>query len=326
MPRSKPLISSPNIYLFAFQQQQEFFAQSSPQLLSPEWSTDKYRQILNHFHVCQKIKLNSRADNDKLVDRLPNHLQNITQGQPFLGTIKTKENLELITGEAYPERVDTSHIISLRINRQNQNTEKALSTDNLASFNPKNCFSPHNIKTNLGQTVIITALVNSKENMQPRSLQNLTDSCLSSFAHLSDSSQKTILIDSSIIANGYFSTYYLPRNSHQYNQIIVCLFFRQKDQDNFHKYHYQLSQFFLSFHKLTYIHQYSNNLFKLACYQIEQLKYLLKTPTSNYITPVSSPNSVQIEYPPSFSQNRIDWHWHQDSLGKKEKKPMVVLK
>ena len=326
MTRSNSLISSPNIHLFAFQQQQEFFSQRSPKLLPPEWSTHKYRQILNHFHVCQKIKLNFRMNNENLVDRLPNHLQDITQGQQFLGTIKTKENLELIQGEAYPSCVDKSHIISLSIKRQKQNAEKAISIDNLASFNPKNCFSPHNIQTNLGQTVMITALVNSTENMQPKSLKNLADSCVSSFTHAPKNSPTTISIDSSIIANGYFSTYYLPGNSRQYNQIIVCLFFRQKDRDNFHKYHYQLSQLFLSFHKLTYIHQHSSNLFKLTCYQIEQLKYRLKTLNNNYLTQVSPPNSLKTKYSPTFSQNRIDWSWYKESLTKKENKPMAVLK
>ncbi|MDJ0690887.1 MAG: hypothetical protein QNJ41_20555 [Xenococcaceae cyanobacterium MO_188.B32] len=323
MARSNQLISAPNIYLFTFQQQQEFFSQSSLEPLSPEWSTHKYCQILNHFHVCQKIKLNSRVDKENLVDRRQNYPQDITQKQQFWGTIKTQENLELIQGEAYPSCADTSHIISLRIHRQEKNAKEAISIDKLAFFNPKNCFSPHNIQTNLGQTLVITALVNNKENMQPDSLKSLADSCLSCFAHLPNSSQKTVSIDSSIIANGYFSTYYLPGNSRQYNQIIICLFFRQKDQDNFHRHHQQLSKFFFSLHKLTYVHQYSNNLFKLACYQIDRLKYHLKTLNSSDLAQFSSPNDVRVKYSSVYDQNRIDWHSHKNSFSQINRKPIA---
>ena len=325
MARSNQLISAPNIYLFAFQQQQEFFSQSSLESLSPEWSTHKYCQILDHFHVCQKIKLNSRSAKGNLVDRRQNHPPNITQKQKFLGTIKIKENLEVIQGEAYPNWVNKSHIISLIIHRQKKNDKEAISTDKLAFFNPKNCFSPSNIQTNLGQTVVITALVNNKENMQPASLQSLADNCLSSFAHFPKSSQKTVSIDSSIIANGYFSTYYLPGNSRQYNQIIVCLFFRQKDRDNFRRHHQELSKFFLSLHKLTYVHQYSNNLFKLACYQIDRLKYHLKTLNSSYIAQFSSPNDVRVKYSSVSDRNRIDRHSHKSTFSQIDRKPTAIF-
>lgn len=325
MARSHQLISAPSIYLFAFQQQQEFFAKSSLKRLSPEWSTRKYSQILNHFFVCQKIKLNSRANRHNLVYQHKNNLQSITEVQKFLGTIKNQGNLELINGEAYPCRIDNSHVISLRINRLEKNADQAVSVNNLAYFNPKNCFSPHNVKTNLGQTVVITALVNNRENIQPESLQSLANSCLSSFAHLASSLQKTVLIDSSIISNGCVFTYYLPGNLRQYNQIIVGLFFRQEDLDNFQKHHQQLSKFFLSFHKLTYVHQHSSSLLKLACYQMGQLKYHLKTSSSNDLSQVPSPNNLETKYSPISGHNRIDRYGDKSSLSEINKKPMAVL-
>ena len=325
MARSNQLISAPNIYLFAFQQQQEFFSQSSLESLSPEWSTHKYCQILNHFHVCQKIKLNSSTDNGNLVNSRQNYPQDITQKQQFWGTIKTQENLELIQGEAYPSCSGTSHIISLRIHRQDKNAKEAISIDKLAFFNPQNCFSPCNIQTNLGQTIVITALVNNKENMQPDSLKSLADNCLSSFAHLPNSWQQTVSIDSSIIANGYFSTYYLPGNSRQYNQIIIGLFFRQKDRDNFHRHHQELSKFFLSLHKLTYVHQYSNNFFKLACYQIDRLKYRLKTLNGSDIDRLPSPKDVRVKYSSVSDYNRIDWQSHKRSFSQINREPIAIV-
>ena len=329
MASSHQLISAPNIYLFAFQQQQEFFSRSSLTPLCPDWSIQKYSQILDRFHVCQKIKLNFDTDNNHLVNKRKNNPQSLTQPQKFLGTIKTQENLELIQGEAYPNYIDKTHIISLKINRQKQNQGKAIDIEQLASFNPKNCFSPRNIKTNLGQTVMITALVNNRENMQINSLKSLANNYVSSFAHLSSSWQEMVLIDSSIIANGYFSTYYLPGNSPQYNQIIVGLFFRQKDRDNFQKYYREISEFLLSLHKLTYVHQYSSNLFKLAFYQIDRLKHYLKTFNNDYITQVQLPNNTRENYSltsiQNSLQNKMDWCWQESSLSKIDTQSVAVF-
>ena len=313
------LIYSPSIHLFAFQQQTEFFAQSSLKSLSPEWSDHKYRQILNHFYVGQKIKSNS--SNKDLIN------QNYhPQVQKFLGTIKIQENLELIQGEAHPRNIDKSHIISLKFNRPGSDANQEFNANKLAYFNPKNCFSLQNINTNLGQTIVITALVNSRESGQQESLQSLAKNCLSSFAYLSDNSQKTVLLDSSIIGNGYIFTYYLPGSSRHYNQISVCLFFRKEDQDNFQKYHHQIAQFLLSLHKLTYIYQHSSKLLKLASYHISQLKYYLQTLNSNQITQVRSLNQLETQYPTLSKNKGITHDWHKNNLAKIPKKPVAVLK
>ncbi len=312
MAGSNQIIYYPSIHLFAFQQQTEFFSQSSLKSLSPEWSTHKYHQILNHFYVGQKIKSNS--NNEDLIN------QNYhPQVQKFLGTIKIQGNLELIHGEAYPTRIDKSHIISLKLNRSRSDANQEINVTKLAYFNPKNCFAPQNINTNLGQTIVITALANPREISQPESWQSLAKSCLSSFAYLSDNSQKAVLIDSSIIGNGYVFAYYLPGKPRQYNQILVCLFFRQEDRKNFQKYHQQLAKFLLSLHKLTYIHQHSSRLLKLASYHIGQLKYYLQTLSSNHIT------QVRAQYIPISECQEINQDWHKKNLANINKKPVAIL-
>ncbi len=314
-----PLIYSPSIHLFAFQQQTEFFSQSSSSLksLSPEWSNRKYSQILNHFYVGQKIK--SDYNNQDSIE------QNYhSQVQKFLGTIKIQETLELIQGEAYPIKIDKSHIISLKLNRLGSDANQEINVTKLAYFNPKNCFSPQNINTNLGQTIIITALVNPRASSQLESLQSLAKSCLSAFAYLSDNSQRTVLIDSSIIDNGYVFTYYLPGQPRQYNQISVCLFFHQEDRENFQKYHQQLAKFLLSLHKLTYIHQHSSRLLKLASYHLGQLKYYLQTFSNNHITQVRF-NKLETQYQTLSEDKGITHDWHKNNLADINKKPLAVL-
>lgn len=325
MPILNQLISSPSIYLFAFQQQREFFSQRSLKPISSEWSTNKYDQILSHFYACQKIKSNSRVDSENLVVRRRNHTQSDSQSQKFLGTIRTKGNLELIDGEAYPDCIDESHIVSLKINRLDKNADQAIDVDQLALFNPKNCFSSQNINTNLGQTVVISALVNDVQNLQQELLQSLANNCLSSFSHLPNSSQQAVLIDSSTIFNGHMFTYYLPEAGDQYNQIIVCLFSRPEDQNEFNKHHQELSKFFLSLHKLTYVHQHSNSLLKLVCYQIGQLKYYLKKSSSDPITQVPSLNNFATEYSSIADSNRIQKHPQKKNSSKINKQFVAVL-
>lgn len=295
MPSSNQLISAPSVSLFAFQQKREFFAKNSFKPISPAWLTLKYRQILNNFYVYQKIKLDLREYSNNL----------ITQPQKFSGTIKTQKNLELIAGEAYPSSIADNAVISLRINRLEQNTDQAISISKLADFNPKDCFSPHNVNTNLGQTVVITALVNQNgENLQRKSLKSLANNCVSSFYHLPNSSPKVILVDSRVILNGYIFTYHLAEDSCLYNQVQVCLFFRQEDKDNFEKHHQQLANFLLSLHKLTYVHQHSRSLLKLVRYQLDQLEYHLQTASINdrlRQVSLSNNNNIKNKYIPIFA-------------------------
>ena len=295
MPKSNQLISAPSISLFAFQQKREFFAKNSFKPISPAWLTLKYCQILNNFYVYQKIKLDFRQYSSNLIN----------QPQKFSGTIKTKENLELIAGEAYPGSIDDNAIISLRINGLEQNTRQSMSISKLADFNPKDCFSPHNVNTNLGQTVVISTLVNNpRENPQHESLKSLANNCVSSFYHLPNSSPKVTLIDSRVILNGYIFTYHLAEDSCPYNQVQVCLFFRQEDKDNFEKHHRQLANFLLSLHKLTYVHQHSRSLLKLVCYQLDQLEYNLQTAIINnrsHQVSLSNYNKIENKYIPIFA-------------------------
>ena len=331
MAISNQLISSPSIYLFAFQQQREFFSQRLLKPISSQWSTHKYDQILNHFYACQKIKLTSRFDNsnlvnsDNLVVRQRNNYQSDTNIQKFLGTIRTKENLELIDGEAYPNYIDESHIIYLKINRLNKNADQAIDVDKLALFNPKNCFSPRNIDTNLGQTVVISAVVGDSKNLPTEELKSLANNCLSSFAYLNNGLEKAILIDSNTIFRSHIFTYYLPENGDKYNQIIVCLFSSSEDQDKFHRHHQELAKFFLSLHKLTYVHKHSNSLLKLVCYQIGQLKYYLNTSSSEPITQVPSLNSF-IDNDLSISDsNKIENPQQKKNFPKRNKRFIAVL-
>lgn len=320
------LICAPTINLFAFQQGQEFFAKSSPKFVSPEWSTHKYAQILNHFYVCQKIELDSGANSSNLANHRKSNSQFFTQAREFWGTIKTKEHLELIYGQAYPGFIDKNCLISLKLNKQKENINQAISVENLAYFNPKDCFSPRNINTNLGQTVVITALIDNKKNKRRESLQSLANGCVFSFANLLNSSQKAIVIDSSLIANGYFSTYYLPGASGNYNQIMVCLFFSEADQDNFQKQRQQLTQFLLSLHKLTYVHQHSKNLLKLACYQLNQLKYHLDISDTHHLTQTSLAGNLQTKYAPVDDRNIINKQsWQESHLSKTTKIPVTVV-
>lgn len=311
------LICAPQINLFAFQQRQEFFAKSSPKSVSSEWSTDKYAGILNHFYVCQKIKSNSET--------IKSNSQSDTQGQEFWGTIKTQEHLELIHGEAYPDCIDKNYLISLKINKQKENKDQAIGVENLAYFNPKDCLSPQNIDTNLGQTVVITALIDNKQNKRKESLQSLANGCVFSFAHLLSSSQKVVLVNSSLVGRGYFSTYYLPGASGNYNQIMVCLFFDEADRDNFQRQRQQLTRFLLSLHKLTYVHQHSKNLLKLARYQMNQLKYHLDISDTSNLTPMELVDNPQTEHTSIVDRQKISKQYRQkSSLPTKIQVPVAV--
>ncbi|MGK7952283.1 MAG: hypothetical protein AB4368_26740 [Xenococcaceae cyanobacterium] len=318
-------IYTPTINLFAFQQQQEFFAKGSPQLLCPEWVTNKYSQILNNFYVCQKIKPLSETETNSVINQEKSNFSTSDRPQEFWGTIKTKDHLELIHGEAYPSWIDTNCLISLRLNKQKEIKTKAVSVENLAYYNPKNCFSPERVNTNLGQTVVITALIGNKKNKRKESLQSLANGCVFSFANLLNSSQKVVCIHSSIVANGFISTYYLPGASGNYNQIMVCLFFKEADRANFQKQREQLTQFLLSLHKLTYVHQHSKNLLKLACYQLNRLQDYLDIPNTNNLTETLWQNSIQTQYSSIKDRHQTSNHKRAEkSLLETTKMPVAV--
>ncbi len=295
MTLSNQPIYAPNIYLFAFQQQKEFFIRNSTNSLSPEWLTSKYSQILNCFYACQTIKLNQSSSFNSL----------ITQPQKFLGTIKNQQDLEVIAGEAYPQEIEDNYIMSLRIEQIKRNADQPISLKKLADFNPKNCFLPQKINTNLGQTVVITALLASGEYLELENLQSLATNCVSSFYQLLDMPGKLVLISSGTLFNSYVFAYHLPEDLCQYNQTLVCLFVRQEDRDNLHKHHHQLAKLLLSAHKLTYVHQHSRNLFELACHQIRQLQYSFKSLNNNYFNQNLFSNDFENNSLPILDQNTI---------------------
>lgn len=278
---SRP-IYAPTIYLFAFQFRDKFSWEVKNSFLSIDWLVQKYRQILDKYYAFKKIKFESEQTWRKQEKQLQAHSARVKQKQNFLGTIKTNKGLELISGKAYPQLMEDSYVIALKLYQSERNRKKTIAIRKLKNYNPKGCLLPRKVKTNLGQTLAIATLLAEGEYLEKNELRLLADHCIFSFLHSFAFQEKPKFVYSGNLFNGYLFVYDLPEHIYKHNQIIVCFFLREEDLDNWQKYYDRLTKLFFYQHKIIYAHQYINHKFKRARHQLNKLDSYLELHRTKY--------------------------------------------
>jgi hypothetical protein len=305
---SRP-IYAPTIYLFAFQFRDKLPWEVNNTFLSQDWLVQKYRQILDKYYAFKTIKFELKKSWVEPAGQLQNHSIQARQEQNFLGTIKTNKGLEIISGKAYPQLIDDSYVVELKLHQSERSRKKGISIRQLKDYNPKGCFLPRKINTNLGQTLAIATVLAEGEYLEKAELKLLADRCIFSFLHSFALQEKPIFTYSGNLFNGYIFVYKLPEHIYKYNQIIVYFFLREEDIERWQKHHHQLAQLWLYQHKIVYAHQYINHKIKLASHQLNKLESYLELHRTKYN--YSSLSSVL-----SFQKNK----------NKRQKKVSINLK
>ncbi len=278
---SRP-IYAPIIYLFAFQFKDKLPWEVDNNSLSRDWLVQKYRQILDKFYAFKTIKFEAEKSWLEAVGQLPNYLTEARQEQNFLGTIQTNNGLEIISGKAHPQLIDDSYVVELKLHQSEKSRKKEILIRQLKDYNPKGCFLPRKINTNLGQTLAIATVLAEGEYLETTELKLLADRCIFSFLHSFAFQEKPIFIYSGNLFNGYIFVYNLPEHIYKYNQIIVYLFLREEDIDCWQKHHHQLAELFFYQHKIMYAYQYIERKIKRARHQLNKLGSYLELHKTKY--------------------------------------------
>jgi hypothetical protein len=278
---SKP-IYAPTIYLFAFQLRDKFPWEVKNSFLSKDWLIQKYRQILDKYYAFIAIKFESEKSGKEQEEQLQNYSFKARQEQSFLGTIKTKKGLELISGKAYPQLIDDSYVVALKLNQSERGRKKAVAIRQLKDYNPNGCFLPRKVNTNLGQTLAIATVLAEGEYLETTELKLLADHCIFSFLHSFAFQEKPRFIYSGNLFNGYVFVYNLPEHIYKHNQIMVCFFLREEDLDTWQKHYERLTKLLFYQHKIIYAHQYINHKFKRARHQLNKLESYLELHQTKY--------------------------------------------
>lgn len=277
---SRP-IYAPTIYLLAFQFRDKLPWEVKNSFLSDDWLIQKYQKILDKFYAFKTINFEPTAFSLE-EDKFLNHSTKVRKQQTFLGTIKINKALELISGEAYPQVIDDSYVVAIKLHQSERSSKKQLPIRQLKNYNPKGCFLPIKVNTNLGQTLAIATVLAQGEYLSKTELKLLADRCIFSFLHSFVFQEKPKFTYSGNLFNGYIFVYNLPEHIYKYNQIIVYLFSRKEDLERLEKYHHKLAKLFFYQHKVMYAHQYINHKFQRARHQLNKLESYLELHKTTY--------------------------------------------
>jgi hypothetical protein len=271
MINSHKPIYAPIVNLFAFQLRETPPWDLKDYSLNEDWLIQKYRQILEHFYSFRKIELPQALWSKDLGIYLPDYCHKLKLEQEFLGTIRTDRGLELISGSAYPQLMDDTYIMALQLRSQATDINEPISIEELQHLNPKGCFSFNCINSNLGQTLVINALLAEGKYLEEGELRLLAEECLYSFYGLLTEQEQPVFTYSANLFNGYVFGYTLADYLNKYNQVLVCFFFRQEDLSYWQNNTYQLSRLFLYQHKIIFAYRQLYYKVKIAHHKLTKL-------------------------------------------------------
>ncbi|MEW6495426.1 MAG: hypothetical protein AB1589_23340 [Cyanobacteriota bacterium] len=178
-------VYAPNVHLFAFHS-------ANPNPLSPASTKTHYNEellwekcgtILQKFHIGQrlKIKKNSNLDRASLLEEAADN----TMLLPLEGKIITEAQKHHITGFTCPLKIEDSYALALNV-RIPELSEKGQKTGDVdlnifRTLNPDNCFLYPNVKSSLGQTILLTAWLSQKQQQGKNFWQDIADECVQNF-------------------------------------------------------------------------------------------------------------------------------------------------
>lgn len=266
-------IYAANIHLFAFHPRKALVVGDEPENISRNWVATKYGEILEKFDIKQPISLRADEPNASRFYLLkqPNNKTKRFQRIPEKGEITTRQGLR-VTGLAYPLQIGDSYALTLNLRIPQRAGKDALEIAQLKDFNPDNCFLPEFVKSELGQTLLITAFLAEEQKPQAR---QIADKCLAAFLNLADAKDLPPFYQTGELFDSPIFEYGNPKEgSTDFGDIIVWFFANEAATEKFNQCYWDFPDVLLYRHKITKAYQSSRDdkkVFEEKLGELEQL-------------------------------------------------------
>ncbi|MBD2015206.1 hypothetical protein H6F96_14655 [Microcoleus sp. FACHB-53] len=261
-------VYAPNVHLFAFHLKKERQTSNSTANSDDEkllW--DKCEKILERFESSKK-KFSVEDKEEYRVDLLKDKPDDDDAALPFEGKVYPDNTSLPIAGRAYPLRIHDTYALALNIRRPEEEVQKKtkpVPLSFLGLLNPNGCLMPHEIKSSLGQTLLLTVWYTAEKQWIPwksqknrQELRQLADECLREFVPkplpVPKFNKEGELFKSPIYEYGSFSQ--LGESCH----ILVWIYCEPETSENFIDYYNYFINLFCYRHKVIGAYQRSRKI------------------------------------------------------------------
>ncbi|MDT9233285.1 MULTISPECIES: hypothetical protein [Limnospira] len=245
-------IYAPSLYWFAYQYHRGLVTSNDDTPaqtlddINPQWVRAKYGSIFNKFKV--DLPLDIRLDE-------PSKNFDLLVGADDKRAIKfftTKQDLE---GFIYPQCLHDSYALNLNIYQPENPGQDEYQLADLAKFNPENCFKPEpESAANLGQTLLLSAYLNTTKPEHIRDLEPLAREGWIKFFHLENGENLPRLYRAYNLLGGYLYEYGSPKADLQenpYGHLLTWFLFEEQPTVILQKCYWELPELLLYYHKIA---------------------------------------------------------------------------
>ncbi|MFP4009446.1 MAG: hypothetical protein ACLFV6_15805 [Spirulinaceae cyanobacterium] len=271
-------IYAPSIHWFSYQLYEGL--SDNPEALkdiTPQWVEKRYQAIFGAFGLSASVSIRTDRPSSKF------HLINSDEILDF-----TVDELGL-EGFIYPQSIHDSYALHLNIYQPEKIGCDAYEISDLEQFNPQNCLTPQPSSNYgyLGQTLLISAYLDSSPPDNIRDLEDCANQCLVSFFNLKNSAQYPKLYRVSNFLGGYLYEYGNPEITLENNScghVLIWFLFAENPTLILQKCYFDLPELFLYYHKSVNHYQQSRIFYQKADELSSKTEQGLKEFQDQYIT------------------------------------------
>jgi hypothetical protein len=279
-------IYAPSIHWFSYQLHEGL--SDNPEALkeiTPQWVEKRYQAIFNAFGISASVSIRT--------DKPASHFYLINSDEIF---DFTADRLGL-EGFIYPQSIHDSYALQFNIYQPEEIGCDAYEISDLKQFNPQNCLTPQPSVTNgyLGQTLLISAYLDSSPPDNIRDLEDSANQCLFSFFNLKNPAQYPKLYRVSNFLGGYLYEYGNPEIALENNpcgHVLIWFLFAENPTLILQKCYFDLPELFLYYHKSVNHYQQSRNFYQKTDELSSETEQHLNKFRDQYITTNSTESTL----------------------------------
>ncbi|MCT7972691.1 hypothetical protein [Laspinema olomoucense] len=245
-------IYAPSLYWFAYQYHRGLVTSSEGTTakilggINPQWVRNQYDRILKKFEV--DLELDIRQDESAQdFDLLRG-----SDDERAIAFFTTPQHLE---GFIYPQSLHDSYALNFNIYHPESRGKKEYKLEDLAKFNPENCFKPEpEFASNLGQTLLLSGYLNTTAPENIRDLEPLAKQCWIKFFHLENGKPLPPLYRAYNLFGGYLYEYGSPKanlEKNPYGHLLIWFLFEEYPTLMLQKCYWELPELLLYYHKIS---------------------------------------------------------------------------
>ncbi|NEO61181.1 MAG: hypothetical protein F6J98_12290 [Moorea sp. SIO4G2] len=283
-------IYAPNIHLFAFHLRNASSSDSQPDTdYNSELLWHKYDQICAKFQIQQKLDLRDVAEGSRIALLTGATTDNILL--PLEGKLSLNNGKGIrITGQACPLQIYDSYALGLNIRipeRENNQKTEDVDLTIFKDFNPDQCFLPSkinsNIKSSLGQILLLTAWLPQKQQQDSHVWKEIADQCVHNFLGEKNQDNYPPLYREGQLFDSPIFEYGIPDKSQDYGQIFVWLFLGEevngnygaRADENFSLFYQYFIDLFFYRQKVIKAYQISREVYSDVKQQYQEIKKII---------------------------------------------------